>query len=620
MELLESKITKSLKNKKDNFTASEILSYAEDDFEVFSSTLFNCVNKIVEDYSKTEELYQIDKLFYYLDLVKDKASIKDIESLKGKLTKLEKRIDYIKIKKIKNKRKAKKELAKLEDKVIDYRNDLYFKDGRLEDDFIEYITSKPIELKYLEIVFDKLPEIMEVKDKYGVSLYRNIINSYINTDKKEETEYFKNLILLMNSKKEFELSKKERIIILNDLYNSLDKKDTKLNRIKEIKDIVEDNINNELNTIARKYNINISFNEEILDKVKGNLKINKNRIRISDYILSIDSDKTGEIDDALSCIKLNNGNYILGVHIASILGYFSYDSDIVQNAFERAHSIYFHNKKLEDNNIIPMFPKEFAFDKGSLIEGQDRLTRSYMFEIDNTGEVVNRCFLKTIINNNKQTTYDRVNKIIEKGTKDIKLQETINNLLEVTQLLNKKNHIDNLYELIKENRVDTSNLKVKQEGSEQIVYQSMLLTGKEVANYFKRNDYPCLYKVHYTDEETNREIENIIKSVSNNMNNKNKIYEVINGLYPKSKYDIKGPHEGLNLESYCHCTSCLRRAPDVLVEHALEVCYDKKPTNNELDKLKKEIVNKKDIINERNDVIDWFVKDVNKSLTLKKRK
>ena len=623
MESLESILTKSLMNKKDNFTTSEICSYAEDDFELFSSTLFNCINKIIDNYPKDNNLYEIDKLFYYLDVLKEKANIKDIEYIKGKLTKLDKRIENLKNKIIKNKKKSKKKISVFQEELNMYKNTLCIKDNRLEDDFIDYITSRPIELKYIDIVFEKMPDIMEVKDKYGISLYRNIISKYIHTTKKEEVNYYKNLILLINSKKSFKITKKEQNIILNDLYNMLNEKDYKnhLNRIKEVKDIVENNINNEINNIARKYNININFNEEVLNKVQGNLRINKNRTRINDYILSIDSDKTNEIDDALSCIKLENGNYILGVHIASILGYFSYESDIVQNAFNRVHSIYFHNKKLEENNVIPIFPKEFAFYKGSLIEGQDRLTRSYMFEIDKNGEVVNECFLKTIINNNKQTTYDKVNKIIEKGSSDSKLEETVNNLLEVTKLLNKKNKIDELYEIVKENSIDTSNLKVKQEGSEQIVYQSMLLTGKEVAKFFKSNNYPCLYRVHYVDEKTNKEIQKIINSVSSEINDtkKDKIYDLINSLYPKSMYDIEGPHDGLNLDSYCHCTSCLRRSPDILVEHALEVCYDKKPTNSEINKLQEEILSKKDLINEKNDVIDWFVKDVNKTLILKKR-
>lgn len=623
MESLESILTESLKNKEDNFTISEICSYAEYDFEYFTSTLFNCLNKIIDDYPKDNNLYEINKLFYYLDLVKDKANIKNIESLKGKITKLDKKIENVKNNKIKNKKKAKKDLNIFEEKLNKYKNNLYYEKNRLEDDFIEYITNKPVELKYIDIVFDKLPEIMEVKDKYGISLYRNIINKYIHANSSEESVYFKNLILLINSKKNFKLTKKDKSIILEDLYKMLNERDYKkyINRIKEVKDIVENNINNEINNIARKYNINISFKEEVLDRVKGNLKINKNRTRINDYVLSIDSDKASEIDDALSCTKLDNGNYILGVHIASILGYFSYESEIVQNAFDRVHSIYFHNKKLEENNIIPIFPKEFAFYKGSLIEGQDRLTRSYIFEIDNKGEVVNKAFLKTIINNNKQTTYEKVNKIIEKGTKDNRLQATINNLLEVTNLLNKKNKIDEIYELVKENSSDNSNLKVKQEGSEQIVYQSMLLTGKEVAKFFKVNNYPCLYRVHYIDDKTNKEIENIIRSVSMEINNnkKEQIYELINSLYPKSMYDIDGPHDGLNLDSYCHCTSCLRRSPDILVEHALEVCYDNKPTNNEIEKLKEEIITKKDLINEKTNIMDWFVKDVNKTLNLRKR-
>ena len=72
---------------------------------------------------------------------------------------------------------------------------------------------------------------------------------------------------------------------------------------------------------------------------------------------------------------------------------------------------------------------------------------------------------------------------------------------------------------------------------------------------------------------------------------------------------MEGAHAGLGLEHYCHCTSGLRRASDIIVEHALEVCYDKEPTQEDLEKLEKEIAQREKEINSKEGPIEWFVKD-----------
>ena len=75
---------------------------------------------------------------------------------------------------------------------------------------------------------------------------------------------------------------------------------------------------------------------------------------------------------------------------------------------------------------------------------------------------------------------------------------------------------------------------------------------------------------------------------------------------------MEGRHSGLGLEHYCHCTSGLRRAADIVAEHALEVCYDKTPTEEELEELRRDIEEKIRIINEKQKPIEWFAKEYKK--------
>ena len=639
MELLENILLDSIKGKRDRLGNAEISFFAKDDCNVFVSTLFHCLQELIEEYPKTNDLYDVEFFFDYIRYVRESYDEFDETNFKKKITKIEKRIDYIISEKVKNKKKSIKELNAFKEELEEFKSYITNKDN-LETDFINYLLETPRNIKYIDMVFEKMPDVMKIKDEKGSSLYSNIVDSYfraIDTENIDELSYYKNLLLLMNAKKEFKILEKDKKRILTQIYNkvnnlSSDKKKVKdstakLKALEDLKNIVKPPVKkkNALNDIAKKYNVDINFKNRIIDEVKNKkLELKKDnysdRRVIKDYIVSIDGDNSIEIDDALSCVKLKNGHYFLGVHIASILGYFDYSSDVVQTAFDRVHSIYFHKKAMCKEGMIPIFPLEFSADYGSLLEGQDRLTRSYLFEIDKKGNVVKEELVKSIINNNKQATYDEINNIIENGSNDEELNATIKNLNEVTKLLKQKYQTSEVYELIKENNDDVSELKVKRTGSQDIVYQAMTLTGNRVANYFAENNYPCLYRVHKVPEKLNEKIESLINGLVDNYggDQKEKLYKLVTEIYPKSTYDTEGSHAGLKLDHYCHCTSGLRRSADIMVEHALEVCYDKVPTVEELADLHIEILEKKDIIKEKEDSLDWFVEDVNKSLRMKR--
>ena len=328
--------------------------------------------------------------------------------------------------------------------------------------------------------------------------------------------------------------------------------------------------------------------------------------------------KIYEIDDSLSCVKLDNGNYLLGVHIASILSYFPYDSEVVQNAIGRNQSIYLHKKyDLPDgtqSKTVPIFPYEFSTDAGSLTTGEPKFARSYYFEIDKDGNVVNEVFYKSIITNSRTTTFDEVNRTLKDGSEDKRFEETVRNLKAVTDLLSTKNKSAYIYEQIKENTEDYSDLRVKKSGAQNIVYQAMMLTGHRVAEFFARNNYPFIYRVHEVNEENAEKLEFLIETLNKSYGGQQfeRLYHILEGVYPKGWYAMEGRHSGLGLEHYCHCTSGLRRAADIVAEHALEVCYDKTPTAEELEELRIDIEEKIRIINEKQKPIEWFAKEYKK--------
>ena len=66
-------------------------------------------------------------------------------------------------------------------------------------------------------------------------------------------------------------------------------------------------------------------------------------------------------------------------------------------------------------------------------------------------------------------------------------------------------------------------------------------------------------------------------------------------------------------------SSALRRAADIVVEHALEVCYDDNPKDKELMKLEEEVARRKNEINSKQDPIEWFGKDYKRAYQKRRR-
>ena len=606
-----------------------------DDGNKASDVLFSLINEEIDTMTDTKVLDRTIEVMKYIGLLLANNERIDRNLVNRKLHKLGEKLSRIEVEG-KNKFNMKhihSEFEKVRRQLDDLTVLLEDKEPK-KYELMRCLIDEIRDLEYLDCTLKNMPSLVNVQDKDNVPLFRNLVNKYLeNIDDydEENIQYYSNIISYIMSQKSFSLSEREKKECLEDINTCLNKltykkKAAKANakKIEWINRLVE--LIKELNSkkkditeIADKYNVQVYFDDEIIEQAKLSREEKEGKMRdrqiLDDYIITIDGADALEIDDALSCKKLPNGNYLLGVHIASVLGYFEYESDIVQEALTRTKAIYLPAKyQTKDNDFrraIPIFPYSFSADAASLIENSPKLARTFYFEIDKNGNLVNEKFIKSVIRNNRKMTYQEVNDILEHGTEDEKLQETINNLRIVTNLLDKKTNVSKLYRTIKENTDDISELRVKKVGSENIVYQAMLLTGTRVATFFNDHNYPCLYRVHKIDKENSGKLQAIIDNITENYGGKEfkNLYKLLEGIYPKGYYATEGRHDGLGKEHYCHCTSGLRRAADIVVEHALEVCYDKTPTEEELAELEKEIEKRAEQITKKQAPIEWFIED-----------
>lgn len=617
----------------------DLINYAsksEENANDVIDTLFRVINNNLTSYSGEKSLKKIRTLLKLVSTIMLNSEGVDRGIVNRKVRQLDYRLEHLmesNKKKILDGKTAADEIEKTQT-IVSNISDQCFTTETSSYDIVNNLIVNVKNVNYIESVFNKMPSLVNTKDSLGNCLLQNVIIKYqdsVEAKNEQDIFYFKNIISLIVSHKGFYLSDKQKRKVIDTVHSMINKMSCKKKKMKLNRPYIEflDNLidsfqsntkRKDIDELSKIHNISISFEPNIINQVsciktkQGNMT---GREVVDDYTITIDNDGAIEIDDALTCRKLDNGNYLLGVHIASVLGYFSYDSFIVQEAINRYKSIYlpkkYQNKSEDYEKVIPIFPYEFSAKLASLLPGENRLARSYFFEIDSNGNIVKEKFKKTIVKSDLQATYNQIDDVLRNGSSNKKLEILVKNLNEVTNILDKKYKVSDIYECIKENNEDFSDMIVKNSGSQGIINKAMLLTGNRVGCFFAEHNYPCVYRVHEVNENNIIKIRAVIDSFNKNYKDqKEQLYSLLNGIYPKGWYGIEGSHYGLGLEHYCHCTSELRRAPDIVVEHALEVCYDRQPTKEDIANLQNEINSVVIKFNSKQNAMDWFIRDYKK--------
>lgn len=591
--------------------------------------IFDIINDQLEQFDGTESLDRVINLLKSLSILIENYNTIDRKLLNRKINKLKQKIDTLESERtFLDNKKANKSLGRLMDVA-----DIIESDNQdLENKpyiFIRYLIKKIKNIKYIEYSFKKLDTLVNAKDKNDNTLIFNLIKNYIDSleeDNIKDYQYYHYLINLVMSQKKFHLKDSEKNKCLSLLYKKLyeisgiknSKRIEKQGKINELIKKIEGENTNSLNAedILKKYNISIHFPNNIMNELKLiDYKINdENRPIVEEYIITADTKNSNILDDGRSCRKLENGNYLLGTHGISVLGYLSYNSSIIQEALQREENFRipnYRNKDFLSSSIVTIFPKEFS-NSLSLLPNEYRYGRSYFFEITKDGEIINERFLKTIIKSNKKFSYTDLDEIIKTSEiNDIKLQELISNLKQVSIILKRKYNKANKYKTLK-----NKNLTILDDDvrflSAQIIANTSILTGERVAKYMRRNNIPCPYRVQKFNEEDVKKIKEMTESLNRTHGGKKfqTISKLFEGLYPNSYYALEGPHQGLGLESFVQVNSELRRASDILLEYCMENGIDKKPTDKVVYNLEKEVQERVNVFNEKQTKIKYLQREL----------
>lgn len=169
----------------------------------------------------------------------------------------------------------------------------------------------------------------------------------------------------------------------------------------------------EMNTILAQYGLPYKYPKKVEDaaeKISGEIT-EKDFSEREDFrnvwTCTIDPKDAKDFDDALSIRKLENGLWEVGVHIADVSHYVKEGDIIDKEAQKRATSIYLVDR------TIPMLPERLCNFVCSLRPGEEKLTFSVIFNLDDDANVKSYRIVHTIIKSNRRYAYEEAQQLLE---------------------------------------------------------------------------------------------------------------------------------------------------------------------------------------------------------------
>ena len=359
-------------------------------------------------------------------------------------------------------------------------------------------------------------------------------------------------------------------------------------------------------SIVRGYGLPVEFDEKVLRQAE------RIRLEISEAdcqgredlrnvpMVTIDGEDAKDLDDAVS-LSREDGDYLLGVHIADVSNYVQENSALDREALRRGTSVYLVDR------VIPMLPHRLSNGICSLNAGEDRLALSCIMRIDPKGNVRDYRIAETVICVDQRMSYTQVQQILEDRDEVLRnrYQDQVPMLEEMAELAailrenrRKRGSIDFDFPEAKicldEKGRAAEIRQYERNTATRLIEDFMLLANETVAQHFYWLEQPFVYRTHETPEAEKIQqlgifIQNFgygIKGMKEEIHPKEiqKLLAKADGTpqeamisrlalrsMKRAEYspDCTG-HFGLACRYYCHFTSPIRRYPDLQIHRIIK--------------------------------------------------
>jgi ribonuclease R len=321
---------------------------------------------------------------------------------------------------------------------------------------------------------------------------------------------------------------------------------------------------------------------------------------------TIDPETAKDFDDAISCKEADGGGWNVWVHIADVCAYVPSRSPIDREAYRRATSVYVPGA------VEPMLPPELSNGACSLVPDEDRLAVTVEILIRGN-EVVSAAFYRSVIRSDKRLSYGRVDAIFAGFARaEGEWGEGLASARAAARALEEKRQAKASLVLESGEPEFTFDKKgnvvgvaaVAQTESHRLIEHLMIAANEQVARFLESHKLPALYRVHERPESM--AIEHMIDQLASlgvptppvpggfltpqqaagiageasrmvaewvaahDGRGARALNRVVLRSLKQAFYDDHNRgHSGLQLESYCHFTSPIRRYPDIICHRSL---------------------------------------------------
>ncbi len=327
-------------------------------------------------------------------------------------------------------------------------------------------------------------------------------------------------------------------------------------------------------------------------------------------VITIDPEDARDFDDAISLSRTEQGNWLLGVHIADVSHFVREGHDLDAEARQRATSVYLPGV------VIPMLPEQISNHLASLQPDRLRLARTAFLEFQPEGRRVRVEICRSAIRSCRRFNYEEVDDYLvspepwrEKLTPEV--WELLHNMNQLAMTLRRRRLKRGALELnmpeVKLELDDPGNVKSArreiQTVSHQIIEEFMLAANFAVAERLRDAGLAFLRRVH--DEPHPKKLhvlEKFVHSLSlhrGSLQDRFKLKELLAEVsgspleqavnlavlksLPKAVYSPSPVgHYALASDCYCHFTSPIRRYPDLTVHRLLDQLDQPDSSNSSL--------------------------------------
>jgi len=366
----------------------------------------------------------------------------------------------------------------------------------------------------------------------------------------------------------------------------------------------------EMNSIMYEYNLPVDFPQEVLNEAEliseiiTEKEISKRKDIRNVTTIGIDPFDSKDADDTIS-LEVRDGFNWISINIADVSHYVKEDSLIDKEAYRRGTSVYLIDR------CIPMLPHRLSNGICSLKSGRDRLCVTVTFKINDNGKVLDTWIGRTVINVDRDYSYEEAQNVIENGI-SLESERTDSVVLvldRIAKIIRKERMSDGSLEMsdievkfnLDENGKPLGVYFKEQKDANKLIEEYMLLANKEVAKFIKSKELPCVNRVHpapddekllqlkrialnfgheleISDPETTKEeINKLIKAIKDtpeeNILSTLVIRSMKKAYYSTEEIGHYGLGFGGNFDDggYCHYTSPIRRYSDVLTMRLLTI-------------------------------------------------